>query len=109
MPIPSLVVSSSTKRLQRQASRRAQAPAPRNHLSRSWTLKSKRSAFERTSSSYASDIGERNVFRPTSLQAAASYVEREWEQQGYAVERLAYDVSGVRCLNLEIAAQRRRT
>ena len=27
----------------------------------------------------ASDIGERNVFRPTSLQAAASYVEHEWE------------------------------
>jgi Peptidase family M28 len=50
----------------------------------------------------ASDIGERNVFRPTSLQAAASYVEHEWEHQGYAVERLAYDVSGVRCLNLEI-------
>ena len=50
----------------------------------------------------ASDIGERNVFRPTSLQAAASYVEHEWERQGYAVERLAYDVSGVRCLNLEI-------
>ena len=50
----------------------------------------------------ASDIGERNVFRPTSLQAAASYVEHEWEHQGYAVEQLAYDVSGVRCLNLEI-------
>ena len=41
----------------------------------------------------ASDIGERNVFRPTSLQAAASYVEHEWEHQGYAVERLAFDVT----------------
>ena len=50
----------------------------------------------------AGEIGERNVFRPTSLQAAASYIEHEWERQGYAVERLAYDVSGVRCLNLEI-------
>src|SRR5207237_7089083 len=25
-----------------------------------------------------------------------------WEQQGYAVRRLAYEVSGVQCLNLEI-------
>jgi len=50
----------------------------------------------------ACTIGERNVFCPTALQAAASYIEREWEQQGYAVRRLAYDVSGVRCLNLEI-------
>ena len=50
----------------------------------------------------AGKIGERNVFCPASLHAAASYIEHEWEQQGYAVERLAYDVSGVRCLNLEI-------
>ena len=50
----------------------------------------------------AGEIGERNVFRPQALQAAASYIEHQWEQQGYAVERLAYEVSGVRCLNLEI-------
>jgi hypothetical protein len=46
----------------------------------------------------AGKIGERNVFCPASLHATASYIEHEWEQQGYAVERLAYDVSGVRCL-----------
>ena len=51
----------------------------------------------------AGEIGERNVFHPTALQAAASYIEHEWERQGYAVRRLGYDVSGVRCLNLEIA------
>jgi hypothetical protein len=50
----------------------------------------------------AGEIGERNIFRPQALQAAASYIERQWEQQGYVVERLAYEVSGVRCLNLEI-------
>ena len=50
----------------------------------------------------AGKIGERNVFCPASLHATASYIEHEWEQQGYAVERLAYDVSGVRCLNLEV-------
>ena len=50
----------------------------------------------------AVEIGERNVFRPRALQAAASYIKYQWEQQSYAVERLAYEVSGVRCLNLEI-------
>jgi hypothetical protein len=50
----------------------------------------------------AGKIGERNVFCPALLHATASYIEHEWEQQCYAVERLAYDVSGVRCLNLEI-------
>jgi acetylornithine deacetylase/succinyl-diaminopimelate desuccinylase-like protein len=50
----------------------------------------------------ASQIGERNVFCPTALQAAASNIEHEWEQQGYAVRQLAYNVSGIRCLNLEV-------
>src|SRR4029450_11351057 len=50
----------------------------------------------------AGTIGARNIFCPTALQAAASYIEHEWEQQGYAVRRLAYDVSTVPCLNLEI-------
>jgi Peptidase family M28 len=49
----------------------------------------------------ASKIGERNVFCPAALQTAASYIKDEWEQQGYEVEQIAYDVSGVRCLNLE--------
>jgi hypothetical protein len=39
---------------------------------------------------------------PPALRAAASYIEHEWEQQGYAVRRLAYNVSRVRWLNLEI-------
>jgi Peptidase family M28 len=50
----------------------------------------------------ASEIGERNIFHPAALQAAASYIERQWEKQGYAVTRLAYDISGVHCPNLEI-------
>jgi Peptidase family M28 len=49
----------------------------------------------------AGQIGERSVFCPGALQAAASYIEHEWAQQGYAVTQLGYDVSGVRCLNLE--------
>lgn len=50
----------------------------------------------------AGEIGERNIYHPRALQAVASYIERQWEQWGYVVERLAYEVSGVRCLNLEI-------
>jgi Zn-dependent M28 family amino/carboxypeptidase len=51
----------------------------------------------------AGKIGERNILCSTALQAAASYITHEWEQQGYAVEQLPYEVSGVRCLNLEAA------
>jgi hypothetical protein len=50
----------------------------------------------------ARDIGERNLFRPRALEAAASYLEREWREQDYAVETLAYEVSSVRCVNLEV-------
>jgi Zn-dependent M28 family amino/carboxypeptidase len=50
----------------------------------------------------ARDIGERNVFRPRALQAAALYLEREWREQGYAVETVAYEVSDIRCANLEV-------
>jgi Zn-dependent M28 family amino/carboxypeptidase len=48
----------------------------------------------------AGDIGERNVFAPEALQRAANYIEDEWGAMGYDVERLEYDVSGIRCANL---------
>ena len=48
----------------------------------------------------AGDIGERNVFAPEALQLAAVYIEDEWGTMGYDVERLEYDVSGIRCANL---------
>ena len=48
----------------------------------------------------AEDIGERNVFAPEALERAAVYIEDEWETMGYDVERLEYDVSGIRCANL---------
>jgi Zn-dependent M28 family amino/carboxypeptidase len=50
----------------------------------------------------ATTIGERNVHCPHKLQAAAHYIAHQWEQQGYAVERLCYDVAGVTCENLEV-------
>jgi len=48
----------------------------------------------------AGDIGERNLFVPNALQRAIGYIEDEWREQHYAVERLEYDVSGIRCANL---------
>jgi Zn-dependent M28 family amino/carboxypeptidase len=48
----------------------------------------------------AGKIGERNVFVPHALQRAASYIEDEWRDQRYAVDRREYDVFGIRCANL---------
>ena len=50
--------------------------------------------------SLAEEIGERNVFNSEALRRAAAYIEAEWNALGYGVERLEYDVSGVRCANL---------
>ena len=51
----------------------------------------------------ASDIGERNVMTSANLAAAAAYIEAEWRDQGYAVERQAYEAGGVESANLEVA------
>jgi Zn-dependent M28 family amino/carboxypeptidase len=48
----------------------------------------------------AGDIGERNVFASEALERAAVHIEDEWGTIGYDVERLEYDVSGIRCANL---------
>jgi Zn-dependent M28 family amino/carboxypeptidase len=50
--------------------------------------------------SLAEEIGERHVFNSEALRRAAAYIEAGWGAQGYGVERLEYDVSGVRCANL---------
>ena len=51
----------------------------------------------------AADIGERNVWRPAALQAAAGYIRDEWTAQGYSVREQSYEVGGLRCANLEVA------
>ena len=51
----------------------------------------------------AVDIGERNVFRPQALAAAADFIRSEWSSQGYAVRSQPYRVGGIDCENLEIA------
>ncbi len=49
------------------------------------------------------EIGERNVFRPRALAAAADFIEETWTAQGYRVARQAYEAAGVCCANLEVA------
>jgi Zn-dependent M28 family amino/carboxypeptidase len=51
----------------------------------------------------ARDIGERHVWRPRALRAAADYIRKQFEASGFAVSPQAYDAHGVRCENLEIA------
>ncbi|MFY9943504.1 MAG: M28 family peptidase [Desulfobacterales bacterium] len=48
-------------------------------------------------------IGERNVFHPEALHAAAAYIDNSWQSQGYAVERQTYTAAGVPSANLEIS------
>jgi Zn-dependent M28 family amino/carboxypeptidase len=50
----------------------------------------------------AGEIGERNVFRPAALAAAADYVEASFREQGYEVAAQTYDAYGVACRNLEV-------
>jgi len=50
----------------------------------------------------AGGIGERHVWRPRALHAAADYIRGELESLGFAVAPQAYEAHGVRCENLEV-------
>lgn len=50
----------------------------------------------------ASEIGERNVWQPKALYAAADYIRDTWSQLGYEVHAQGYDAGGVWSENLEI-------
>ena len=50
----------------------------------------------------AAEIGERHVWRPQALHAAADYIRGELAALGYPVAPQAYEVHGVRCENLEV-------
>ena len=50
----------------------------------------------------ACEIGERNVFRPGTLDAAARYIESQWAEQGYKVGRVSYEAEVVERANLEV-------
>ncbi len=49
----------------------------------------------------AARIGERNLGRPGTLEAAADYIEAQWRSNGYEVRRQVYEVRGVASANLE--------
>lgn len=50
----------------------------------------------------AAGIGERNVWRPEALHAAAAYIRNVWSNLGYQVTAQGYEVDGVWCENLAI-------
>lgn len=50
----------------------------------------------------AGKIGERNVYHPAALDAAARYIESELASAGHAVHRQTYVVRGVESSNLEV-------
>ncbi|UUZ66747.1 M28 family metallopeptidase [Polaromonas sp. P2-4] len=50
----------------------------------------------------AGEIGERNVFHPHALRAAADYLRAQWASQGYQVMSQSYEAYRVRSENLEV-------
>lgn len=50
----------------------------------------------------AAEIGERHVWRPRALEAAAHYIEEALSSSGYEVHRQRYETEGVACSNLEV-------
>jgi Zn-dependent M28 family amino/carboxypeptidase len=50
----------------------------------------------------ADEIGERNIWLPKKLAAAAAYIEKTWQEQNFMVQRQEYDARGVKSANLII-------
>jgi Zn-dependent M28 family amino/carboxypeptidase len=51
----------------------------------------------------ALEIGQRNVFHPQALHAAADHIRSEWLAQGYAVNSQCYQAKEVESENLEVS------
>jgi hypothetical protein len=62
-------------------------------------------ALRRDVERLAGEIGERNVFNPTMLGAAADYIETELLAAGYVVTSQRFEVRGVECRNLIVEIQ----
>ncbi|MFC1497165.1 M28 family peptidase [Verrucomicrobiota bacterium] len=60
-----------------------------------------RDNIERHVEVLAGEIGERNVWRPKELDAAASYIEDAFTKSGYSVSAQEYEIQGVTVKNLE--------
>jgi Zn-dependent M28 family amino/carboxypeptidase len=50
----------------------------------------------------AGEIGERNIWLPKKLNAAAAYIEKTWQEQDFVVQRQEYETRGVKSANLII-------
>ena len=50
----------------------------------------------------AGDIGQRNVFQPQALAAAADYIESSFADAGLTPMRQSYQVAGQTCSNIEV-------
>jgi hypothetical protein len=50
----------------------------------------------------ADDIGERNVFLPETMEAAAGAIREFWEGTGYPVDVQTFEVAEVTCANLAV-------
>ncbi len=50
----------------------------------------------------ADEIGERNIWRPQKLNAAAAYIENTWQEQNFIVQRQEYAARNVDSVNLII-------
>ena len=48
----------------------------------------------------AGEIGERNIWLPQKLNAAAAYIEKIWQDQNFTVQRQEYAARGVESTNL---------
>jgi Zn-dependent M28 family amino/carboxypeptidase len=51
----------------------------------------------------AGEIGERNIWRPAALEAAAQFIRATWQAMGYHVASQVYRTHGLACENLEIS------
>ena len=56
--------------------------------------------LERWVGALANNYLNRHTMNPAQLNAAANWVQKEFEQLGYTIERQTYDVRGVDCHNL---------
>jgi Zn-dependent M28 family amino/carboxypeptidase len=50
----------------------------------------------------ADEIGERNIWQPAKLHAAAEYIHNVWQEQGFDVKHQGYEARGVESANLII-------
>ena len=50
----------------------------------------------------AEEIGERNIWLPQKLTAAAEFIEKNWQAQNFVVQSQEYDARGVKSTNLII-------